>query len=171
MEQLGNLLTAMIAVIVSGNAGVLLDPPIYSIHPQLSGINLREFRHGGRYFGVYARVARKCDASAVSVRNAVTGKGNSLRLLNAFLSEIKRVDSSPTPDHPQALSAAERKLFLPGGKYCGLLLRTAKSQGMSTGNLRRVAAGKQRNDKVLLALRRAMAHVDAEPSAKKGGTR
>ena len=91
MEQLGNLLTAMIAVIVSGNAGILLDSPTYSRHSELEGIDLREFRRGGKYFGTYARVSRDLGVSRPSVCRVVQGYA-SRRILDAVLREIRRID-------------------------------------------------------------------------------
>ena len=168
MEQLGNLLTAMVAVIVGGQSDLLLDPPVYSSHPELQGIDLREFRKGGRYYGVYARVARKIKVSRPLVFYTAKGKGTR-RVLLALLSEIRAVDNMPAPPTIAPLSSLEISQFRTG-KYRGVITRTACVLGMDVQNVWRVAHG-EKSKRVLTALRAEMARVDAELASKKGGSR
>ena len=169
MEQLGNLLTAMIAVIVSGNAGILLDSPTYSRHSELEGIDLREFRRGGKYFGTYARVSRDLGVSRPSVCRVVQGYA-SRRILDAVLREIRRIDEHGGPKLPTPLSPMELGQFGSGGKYRGVYTRVAKNLGMLHSNVWRAAHG-ETSARLLTAIRAEMARVDAELAGKKGGAR
>lgn len=166
LEQLGTLLTAMIAVIVGGSAADLLDPPIYSAHLELKGVDLREFRRGGRYFGVYARVARKCGVSRPNVTYVAQGKG-SRRILRAIIEEIQAVDRAPSSEGLAPLSQTELRCFNRGSRYFGAYTRVADRLGMEHSNVWRVAHG-SKSQRVLRAIREEMARVDAEVAAKEG---
>ena len=169
MEQLGNLLTAMIAVIVGGSSGMMLEPtPIYSTHPELAGIDLRDFQRGGRYFGVYARVAKKLNVSRPLVTYTARGKGTR-RVLEAITQEIRRIDESDPPQTVTPLFVEDLSHFR-SGRYRGVLSRTARALGMETANIWRVAHG-EKSARVLAALRAEMARVDAELAAKNGGAK
>jgi hypothetical protein len=159
MEQLGNLLTAMIAVIVSGSSNLLIDAsPIVSRHPELTGVDLRDFRRGGKYFGIYAKVARKLSVSRPSVCRTVQGYASE-RILSAVIKEIRQIDTYGGPDLPTPLSQEELSQFRNNGRYRGLYTRVARDLGMQTANVWRVGHGAA-STRVLTAIRAEMARVD-----------
>ena len=167
MEQLGNIMTAMIAVIVGGSSGMMLEPePVYSTHPELAGIDLKEFQRGGKYFGVYRRVANELGVSRPLVTYTARGKG-ARRVLDALLKEIHRVDQAPPAPHTAPLTESELSLFAKG-RYRGAISRVASNLGMETSNVWRVAHG-EKSERVLKALRAELARIDAELAAKKAG--
>jgi hypothetical protein len=167
MEQLGSLMTAMIAVIVGGSSGFMVEPePIYSTHPELAGVDLKEFQRGGRYFGVYARVAKKLGTSRPLVTYTARGKGTR-RVLDAILSEMLLVDHAVPTSRPVPLTIDELSHFR-NGKYRGVFTRVARSLNMEHSNVWRVGHGEQ-SQRVLMAIRAEMARVDAELAAKSEG--
>jgi hypothetical protein len=159
MEQLGNLLTAMVAIIVSGSSEMMTKPaPVFSTHPELSGIDLAEFRRGGRYFGVYARVVKKLGVSRAVVTYTAQGR-TSRRVLEALVEEIQRVDVEGAPVLTSPLNRAELSHFATG-KYRGVFTRVAQSLQMQTANVWRVGHG-SKSERVLRAIREEMARVDS----------
>jgi hypothetical protein len=167
MEQLGNLFTAMIAVIVGGGSDLMLKPaPVFSTHPELSGIDLAEFQRGGRYFGAYARVAKRLNVSRPLVTYTARGKGTR-RVLEALVKEIRRIDSEAPRSAVLSLTVAELSEFKTG-KYRGVFSRVARALRMNTQNVWRVGHG-EKSERVLCAIRAEMARVDAELAAKNGG--
>lgn len=166
MEQLGALLTAMVAVIMSGSTDLVQKPaPVFSTHPELAGIDLAEFQRGGRYFGAYAHVAKKLNVSRPLVTYTAQGKG-SQRVLKALVEEMRRIDMMPPRAATVPLNHDELSHFK--GKYRGALSRVARSLGMDAQNVWRVAHG-AKSERVLTAIRAEMARVDAELAAKQGG--
>ena len=167
LEQLGALFTAMVAVIVGGSSGLMMEPePVFSTHAELSGIDLKEFQRGGRYFGAYARVAKKLGVSRPLVTYTARGKGTR-RVLKALVEEIRRIDAETPRSVTLPLTLAELSHFKTG-KYRGVLSRVARTLAMDTQNVWRVAHG-EKSERVLRAIRAEMARIDAEIAAKKAG--
>jgi hypothetical protein len=162
LEQLGNLLTAMIAVIVSGNSGVLLDQPIYSIHPEFSGIDLRDFGARRPYYGVKRRVALKLGMSEGSVGRVINGGAGSARVKAAVLDEISRCDSAGTKSRTDSdpLGLDVLKHFGRGGKYYGVFAHVGRRLGLTSTT---VCSGCRHggSKRILDAVRDEMARIDA----------
>ena len=99
----------------------------------------------------------------------MVGEGHAIsrRVLAAVLKEISLIDSHPE-NNPLPLSDEERAEFKRGSKYFGVYARVAASLGMLNSNMHRVARGKVRSPRVLLAIRAEMARIDAELEAEKG---
>ena len=168
IEQLGHLLTAMIAVIVGGSSGLMIEPiPVFSTHPELAHIDLREFTRGGKYFGAYARVAKKLGVSRPLVTYTARGKGTA-RVLKALIDEVRRIDSAAPQTCAPPLTSEELSHFRKG-KYRGVFTRVALYLGMEKANVWRVGHG-EKSDRVLTAIRAEMARIDAGLAATKGGT-
>ena len=134
----------------------------------LEGIALREVRNGGRYYGVFTRVAQNLNVSTAAVEQCSRGTLHSKQILKALISEIERVDADKSL-HPPALTMSEYAEMQRGGKYYGISSRVANSLGMHPSNMPRVTSGKIRSPRVLTALRAEMARIDAELAAKSGG--
>lgn len=177
MEQLGNLLTAMLAVIVSGQTDLLIgkSDPAESPEPKpkrrftksavfdsavFSHIDRREFRQGGRYHGAYGRIAEELGVSKHTVEGASRHPQMSSRITAAILAEVARIDASPQLS-PLPLDESERAQFRPGGRYYGSLARVANALGVLPSNMHRAIRGNQRSPRIIAAVRAEMARIDA----------
>ncbi len=134
----------------------------------LQSIDRREFRNGGRYFGLMTRVAKELGVQPATVEYVSRGAAISHRILNAIVAEIRRVDSDPNAS-PLPLSSEEHAEFSRGGRYYGVSARVSKSLGMLNSNMHRALRGKTRSPRILAAVRTEMARVDAEIASKNGG--
>jgi uncharacterized small protein (DUF1192 family) len=130
----------------------------------LQNIDRKEFRNGGRYHGLLTRVAKTLGVSPSSVQLSSRGACHSKRIIDAIVAEIRRTDAElENSPLPVPLTALERAEFSFGGKYYGVSGRVAKSLGMLNSNMHRIVRGKLRTPRVLAALRKEMARVDALP--------
>lgn len=181
LEQLGNLLTAMIAVIVSGRSDLMLTespaneapqsapgPWVARIgkHPHLPHEVLVEFGSGGKYHRVCARVAARLGRTQSHVHNVAFGKNPSLRIMAEIQSEIKAVDEhllARLPEKAQVLSAEVlAQISRNGQKYYGIYPRLARQLGVSAYVVRYVARGVTKNDRIFAALLSEVARIDSE---------
>jgi uncharacterized protein YaiE (UPF0345 family) len=159
MEQLGNLLTAMIAVIVSGSSDLMVSSGVGPI-PCLSRESLRA---KGKYRGVITRVTSKLGVSRTLVRKVCTGEASSARVLAELLAEVRRVDGLPTQAKAKPLSCAELAQCRNGGRYAGIYGRVAKKVGCARTTIAAAARGEYTFGNHLTAIREEMAVMDALP--------
>jgi hypothetical protein len=178
MEQLGYLLQAMIAVVVSGSSGLLLESApeedrqcVFHKKPDqvrvgaFAGVADIEFKKGGKYFGVYSRVGSLLGITASGVRMVANGRAKSQRVTDALYEERRRVDSLPCQPQEERLdliTPEERRLF--SGKYSGIYKHVAATLGCSDAWVYEVARGRFYSAPVLAALRAFMSTVDGLPS-------
>jgi hypothetical protein len=167
LEQLGNLMTAMIAVIVTGtfNSKVIKRsgkplPNTFAVE-KLRKINRLDFRTGGRYNGAMKKVAHELGVCRGSVEAAAQGRVKSGRILDALVKEIDRRDRE-AEIRPLPITEEERAAFGRGGKYYGVNTRVARQLGMLPNNAHRVLRGKYHSPNILRALRAEMARIDAD---------
>jgi hypothetical protein len=160
MEQLGNLLTAMIAVIVGGESDLFIKNNRFI----LPNSDRREFCPGGKYYGISQCVAQKLGVTREHVNDVACGRATSARVRSAFLSEIERIDAM-TPTKP--LSPAERKQVAGGGKYKGICPRVAATLNVSRATVRRVILGQKTDQRmerqILTAVRKEIARIEVVP--------
>jgi hypothetical protein len=176
MEMLGNLLTAMIAVIVGGSSNLLSEPSqrAHSIgrFNSLPLETLVEFRRGGKYFGLYAEVARATGCAPTNVVSIAHGRLQSSAIIAVLTKRIGEIDAqmivAKNPAIP-TLSPEVLAQMKPGGKYFGLYARVARSLGVNKSNVRRTAIGHVTSRRMLDAVWSEMARVDAELAARKVG--
>lgn len=158
MEQLGSLLTAMIAVVISGQSDLLIKNSRFI----LPNANPRDFKPGGKYFGICKSVARKTGVTRGHVNDVAWGRSGSPRVRSAFLNEIELIDAL-TPTKP--LSPAEREQITSGEKYKGIYPRLAATLGVSKSTVRRVILGLRTDQRIerqiLAAVRKEMARIEA----------
>jgi uncharacterized small protein (DUF1192 family) len=177
-----DLACAVMTVLVSGRIadktlraankerrGYRPKPAVFDFKP-LAAIDRREFRNGGRYHGAMTRVAKSLGVSENMVEMVSRGKSTSARILKALKDEIARIDANPKLS-PAPLTDEERRQFARGGKYYGVVARTAESLGMLACNVHRCLRGKTRSPRILAAIRAEIARVDAEIAAKSGGAK
>ncbi len=134
MEQLGNLLTAMIAIIVSGSTDLLIVPPepidpIFKTPP----------------FGIYSRVARELSVSACAVRKVALGQWKSERIAAALLAEAARCKPGKSSDLYGMYSKVAHELGVTPQHVSHVDKGLHKSQRVSTAislELQRIAAQK-----------------------------
>ena len=142
-------------------------PTCFDFGP-LQCIDRREFRNGGKYFGLFTQIAKDLSVNPSTVEMVSRGARISERILNAIVAGVRRIDSDPQLS-PQPLSPFERAQFARGGSYYGVSTRVAKSLGMLNSNMHRALRGKTRSPRILASVRAEMARVDAELAAKNGG--
>ena len=170
MELLGNLLTAMIAIIVSGSSDLLIEAtPITSTNPAFATLNLRECRWGGKYYGLANRVAARLGVCHSNVRRVLYGEATSARVTKALLEEIKIFQSQPLNLARPILSKDEQKQCSHGGKYYGIYTKVARDLGITNTSVRYAAIGKIASDRAVEAMRAEMARIDAKRAAMKVG--
>ena len=159
MEQIGNLLTAMIAVIVSGSSELLVVSPE----------SKNKFESGGIYSGVFKRVAAELKLSSTYVRQVYRGKYDSARISEALAIEIRKCDeeAGKSPE-PQPLTRQELAEFARGRKYFGVYSCAALKLGISRTTANMVARGSRVSRKTLLAIRAEMQRIDAALLEKDG---
>jgi hypothetical protein len=167
MEQLGNLLTAMIAIIVGGQSALLAEAaPIRSELAELAGIDLKEFRQRGRYYGVFALVAKQLHVTSGYVARTVRLEKCPRPIVEALLKEMRRIDRRKPAAASPPLTSRELCQFK-NGKYRGIFTRVGASMQMRPGDIWAVGRGKRRSERVLAAIRAEMARVDAGSASKK----
>lgn len=179
MEQLGSLMTAMIAVIISGGADSLLDSntPMANVE-RLAGCYFilpddvkQKFRSGQPYFGQLAQIARKLDVSSGVLSNVFRGKAKSKRIGTAILSRICELEGSAFLDqvqtvhmpYPAPFSAEERKQFRPHGTYYGIISRVARDLNVSLDAVGFAVRGESSSARIVDQLRSEMAYIDKNP--------
>jgi hypothetical protein len=86
MEQLGNLLTAMIAVIVGGDCDLLTEPETVNSNLTITLLNTSRFR------GIYSRVAKKLNVSPQHVREVALSRRRSARVTRALERELSIIN-------------------------------------------------------------------------------
>jgi hypothetical protein len=183
MEQLGNLLAAMIAVILNGQSDLTVMPqkenvapadlpkPAYGYYARaghaLPPEILHEFQRGGKYFGALAFVARKLGVYRQTVEKVAHGKAQSRRILAAIQDRLIEIDREASLDSaglkPELLAE-----FLTGGRYVGLQRLVATRCRVSPTYVSKIAHGVYENDGIMEQLRAEMAQVDAKIAAKNG---
>lgn len=174
LDQIGQLLTAAIAVMLTGRSplrrrgGTGSIPPQSWLNSPISKLDRRDFRKGGRFFGVHLSVARRLRTHVNYVQAVSAGKVSSPRVLAALVREMQKISSaSANSVHP--LTLEERNLFKHGRRYFGLLSRIARNLNLSADFVQKAGKGLYRSDKVMAAIRAEMARVDAELAAQTGG--
>ena len=178
MEQLGNLLTAMIAVIVGGSSDLLGgDPPpepslieklaasYYVLPPDIS----TKFRPGAKHCGVLARISREIGLKRGCASNNFRGLSKSKRVGTAILAEIvklegdeflSRVITRSTP-HDSPFTAEERKQFGSGGQYGAVRSTVWTALHVHPATVGACIRGTLVSPRIVAALRVEMAAVDA----------
>ncbi|MDR3723288.1 MAG: hypothetical protein P4K83_02210 [Terracidiphilus sp.] len=154
IEQLGSLMTAMIAVIVSGNSGLLPQKK----ENLVADIDPHELRNGGRYYGIFGCVAKKLGVTRSYVNAAAHGHRCSPRVRQALLDEIKRIDSIQTV---APLTPSERKQLTGQRKYRPLSPCVAAALGVANSTVRRVINGERNRPDVLAAIRAEMERINS----------
>lgn len=165
LEQLGYLMTAMIAVIVSGHSD-LTPPANGEALKQITSENVykidrKEFLNGGRYFGVFSRVSASLGVTPSYVSHISNGTMRSEKVLNAIASEIRLIDERFREIPSDRLSPVERAEFRAGGKYWGIYQRVARSLGLDHSSVSKVGRGLSASKRVITVIRIEMAKVDA----------
>jgi hypothetical protein len=133
-EQLGALMTAMVALIVSGDCGLAAAPqPVDPIFLEAAP------------YGIYSRVARKLGVTPQHVRRVALGKSESDRVRDAILDDLRTVGGR---------SAYECSVpGLRGSKF-GLYSEVARELGCTPQHVRRVANGQCTSARTLAALKK-----------------
>jgi len=178
MEQLGNLLTAMIAVIVSGKADLLVGDS-----SKIDGLSggflvlpldlMRKFRAGGPHCGTLAQIAREIGVSPGVLRNVFRGKARSRHIANAILTTIVRLEGERALDLVYTKSSAydppftqkERRQFGLGGRYYGVQSKVRARLNVSPDAVSCVVRGETCSRSILAALREEMKEADSAPAA------
>jgi hypothetical protein len=182
MEQLGNLLTAMIAVIVSGSSDLLVEsePTAKGARPQSTGyISVpkeihRQFFGAGKCKGLISAVALETQRPKQVVTGVLHGRMGSQIIADALIRGIsERVGSEAAllitpaeqPIPTSALSQEELEEFRNRGRYFGLMGDVAEQFGTRIGTVSSVAHGKLKSKKILAALRTGMNTYTSGPKA------
>ena len=169
LEQLGELLTAAIAVMIAGDSGLTKRRSRRPrSRPLLPEIDRRHFRQGGRYCGALSKVAKDLGIKPATAHQVFSGFTVSDRVASAIRREIRRLDRVTRPED-WSLTEEEKALLKLGGAYRGVAARAAARLHTSHQHISRCVAGKYRSRRVVAALRKEIARVDAEIAAKKGG--
>ena len=116
MEQLGNLLTAMIAVIVGGSSDLLVEPPRLRL-----GVDAQFFLYGGKYYGVLARTSVRLGLPRTQMSIAIRCPNRWPEVTEAIKSEMREVDALPEQELIEVLTEEERSGFKRKGKYYGIM--------------------------------------------------
>lgn len=199
MEQLGNLLTAMIAVIVSGSSDLMLanEENDYLFSPQALALNYididpsirLQFRSGGKYNGTLRRIARDLNFGRSHVERVFHGATRSHIVANAIIEAISEMEgpdglhnlislrpAPPRSPRPKRTSAPSRPPFseaelklFRNKPYRGIQKGIVASLGVSETLVQQVIHGHARSARVLAEFKSAIKRVDAELAAKKGG--
>jgi hypothetical protein len=167
MEQLGNLLTAMIAVVLSGQSDLLLGSQPQEKTKVFPDINPSLFRRGAKYYGIYHRVAEKLALSKPYVFDIGCGRRKSPRIVEALRAEMLVMDAEFVK-RPSLLTAAEVRDLRRGGRYYGLAEHAARHLGLKREAVNyTIRSNGRSSQRILTALRAEMARVDSLPQEKR----
>ena len=175
LQQLGELLTAMIAVVLSGQANILLgnedagkpSSRLFEIKrfgdSRLCDYDRRDFLSGGRHFGVFARARKRIGVSSDTFRRYSLRAKMPDGAFHALMLELGAVEDRPLA-FPEPLSFAESSQFAAGGKYSGITRRVADRFNVPVLNFHARLRSKYPSIEILQAVREEMRLVDEERS-------
>jgi hypothetical protein len=133
-EQLGALMTAMVALIASGDSGLTSAPqpvaPIFLEAPPR---------------GIYSRVGRKLGVTPQHVRRVALGQSESDRVKEALLDDLRTTGGRSTYE------CSVRGLR--GSKF-GLYSEVARELGCTPQHVSQVANGRSKSARTLAALKK-----------------
>lgn len=181
IEQLGALMTAMVAVIVSGSSDLLISDPVPNPSTQYLNLPVDILRKvtspcAGPYYGMASQIAREVGVHRSVVNEVLHGRSKSDRVVPVVLARICEIEqiedpsaiTSPRPQKLEVFSLKDLEQFKYGGRYYGICARVGCSLGVSGSNVSHVVHGRKINKRALDAVRAEMDRVDAEIAAKGG---
>ena len=183
-EQLGNLLTAMVAVIVSGKTDLLFDQmedQPSRIEEIASGLleipkDIRmKFRTGGPYCGSMKEIANRLDVTAGTVSNVFRGAARTKRIALAILQflvdregeQVLDLVSNRVSPYDCPFTSEERGGFRRKGRYYGALAAVARKFALARGTVSMVVRGESSSERIVDALRAEMRRIDLNPKRPK----
>ena len=163
LSQLGDLLTAMIAVVLTGTSPLSVEDEVTTHN--VRKIDHAEFRCGGRYFGLLSRVASRLQVSPSYVAHVFNGSMESQRILRAIAEEVRNVDATFKEIDQDILTHDERSQFGPGGRYRGIGAEVGRKLGVNSGTVMLVARGRHKSKRIMCAIREEMKRVDCDAAS------
>jgi hypothetical protein len=163
MEQLGCLMTAMIAVIVGGGSTLTAQ---YRNNkkpstPRQPLADKTHFQNGGKYHGIISSVAKEVGRSKATVSDVVRGKFATPPIVAALKREMARIDALPKIAKPLPLTESERAEFGPGGRYYGVYSKVARELGINPGSVGNDIRLGHARSRTIAAVRLEMRRIDA----------
>jgi hypothetical protein len=176
MEQLGNLLTAMIAVIVGGSSDLTTDLPspdfeaLASNDPVLPTNILCQFKPGRRCMGAVAEIAHEQNVCWSTVRKVLYGQTINRTIMAAVLRKIaERCGAEslrslkfgmPVRKKHSPFCIEEVRKFRHSGPYFKVKKDVAHRFGVQLATVSDVISGKSKTHRILTALRDGIKEIE-----------
>jgi hypothetical protein len=138
-----------------------------SLYVGLSPEQCSKVKCGGRYYGLYARVAAKLGRTSSHVGRVARGYRRDDTALQSLRAEMAIMDAEPASPKLLPPSMAQLESMRCGGRYYGCMGRAAHAAGLSLVSISNAAHGKAKSQRALTALYAEMARIDRELEASK----